>query len=329
MALAKPAAAPQVSCLPTRRSFLSQLGLLAAGAGAIWWLRDNVLWPAPELAFDTQARSTGWLPFGGRRSGLVIVDAAVNGTAVNALIDSGAQYSVMDRALADRLSLASPLDPPMVAYGAGGNPQVGRGARADVQVGALTLSGLAAAVLELGPISQMAGLSVPLILGQDVLSRLIADIDFPARRVRLHAPGEFSLPTDAVAAPVRGEGRALVASVVVEGEPLDVVVDTGASGALALTRTVAEAVGLLDGRGVRPGASIVLGGVAQGGVVEARSLQFGGLSLEDVDVQILPLPPIPGFPRGLLGLEVLRPYRAVLDHRGGTLHLSGVDEEDA
>lgn len=329
VALAEGANAPQFRTLPTRRSFLSQLGLLAAGAGAIWWFRDNILWPSPGVAFESEAQSTGWLPFGRRRGGLVIVEAAVNGSPVNALIDSGAQYSVVDRALADRLALASPLDPPMIAYGAGGNPQVGRGARADIRIGDVTLSGLAAAVLELGPISQMAGLQVPLILGQDVLNRLTADIDFPNRRVRLHTPGAFPLPPEAMAAPVRREGRALLASVVLEGEPLDVIVDTGASGALALSRTVAQTMGLLDGREVRPGSSIVLGGVAQGGVVQASSLQFGGLALEDVDVQIFPLPALPGFPRGLLGLEVLRPYRAILDLAEGTLHLAPGDAADA
>lgn len=309
--------------MPTRRSFLSQLGWLGAGVGAFWLLREHVFWPSPEVAFEGDAESSGWLPIGSRRSGLVTVAASVNGTPVNALLDSGAQYSVIDRAFAERLSLSSALDPPMVAVGVGGQPQVARGARADIGVGALTLSGLSVASLELGPVSRIAGLSVPLILGQDMLNRVIADIDFPGNRLRLHASGAYPLPDGATAAPVRGEGRALLAQVVLEGEPLDVIVDTGASGALALTSSVAQEVGLLDGRPVRTGSSIVLGGVAQGGVVEARSLQFGARTLEDVDVQIFQLPNVPGFPRGLLGLEMLRPYRAILDHRGGTLHLVG------
>lgn len=313
--------------MPTRRSILSQIGWLAAGAGAFWLLREHVFWPQPDVDFRGEAQSTGWLPFGSRRSGLITIEAAVNGTPVTALLDSGAQYSVFDRDLAESLSLASALDPPTVAYGVGGQPQFGRGARADVQVGDATLSGLSAAVLELGPISEVAGLSVPLILGQDVLNRLVADIDFPERRVRLHAPDAFPLPENARAAPVRSEGRALLAQVVVEGEPLGVVVDTGATGALALTRSVAEAVGLLDGRRVRSGSSIVLGGVAQGAVVEARSLVFGDATYEDVDVQIFQLPNVPGFPRGLLGLEVLRPYRVIMNHREGTLHLVGEAEE--
>ena len=66
------------------------------------------------------------------------------------------------------------FDIPMVAYGVGGQAQVGRGATLDVAIGGpqgVRLEGLRAAILGLGPLASDKGLGAPLILGQDVLRR--------------------------------------------------------------------------------------------------------------------------------------------------------------
>lgn len=310
--------------MPTRRSFLgsslSSLAWLGAAGGGAWLLRDRVFWPSLSQAAVAGPGSSGWLPFAARRASLVTLEVAVGGEPVVALLDSGAQYSVIDEAWAEARALPAVLAPPLVAYGVGGGPQLGRGASVDVTVGALTLSQLKLARLELGPIVKASGVDIPLILGQDVLAALVADIDFPRRRVALRRPASVVLPDGAVAAPTRKDGRALHARVLLEGAPLEVLVDTGASGALALTTATAEAAGLA-GRPARPGNSIVLGGVAEARVVTAESLSFAGERLEDVDVYIFPAPPIPGFPPGLLGVEALRSARAFLDCGQGRLHL--------
>ena len=291
--------------------------------GGVWLFREHVLWPAPTVAFAGAEPSSGWLPFGSRRTGaLVLVEAEVAGERVGALLDSGAEYSVLDAAFADRLDLRSAFDPPMVAYGVGGAPQLARGARADVRVGDLRLQGLSTAVLSLGPITQATGRPTPLILGQDVLQALVADIDFPNRRVRLHDPAAFPPPPGAVAAPVRREGRALLAQVAVEGHAVEALVDTGSSSLLALTHETAQAAGLLDGRAVQSGQSVVLGGVVQGGAVQAARFSFAGRELVDVEVTLFPSHPVPGFPKGLLGVEAFRRDRVILDHKRGRLWLA-------
>lgn len=305
----------------TRRSLLKSLAGLAAVGGGAWLVREHVLWPEPPVQFS--GPDSGWLPFTTRFQSAVTVRAMLNGVRVNALVDSGAQYSVVDRAFAERLNLPASLAPPLLAYGAGGNPQVGRGAAVDVSVGALRLPALKAAVLNLGPISQEAGLSAPLILGQDVLHELVADIDFPGRRMRFLPQQGFVVPENAVETPSRRRGRALFVEVTVEGERFEVMLDTGASFALGLTDKAADAAGLLAGRKITPSRSVVLGGVAAGGVVTLDTIRFGEIELRKSPVHIFPGQPLPGFPDGLLGFGALAPYRALLDHGHGRLLLIG------
>lgn len=308
--------------MATRRSFLVQLGLLGAGATAFWLLRDRVLLSPPQVQFAEGADS-GWLPFASRQP-LIIVEARVNGRKLNALVDSGAQFTVLDRAVAQSFGPDATYPLPMMAYGVGGGPQVSRGINVDVQVGGMALTQLKAAVLDLGPLAGGAGLAVPLVIGQDVLNAVVADVDYPGRRVRFSDPATYELPAGAEPVPVEKQGKALATRVEVEGSaPIAVVIDTGASAALSLTEDAAESIGLLDGRDTRSAQSIVLGGATWGRVVEAETLTFAGRTIEDADVHIFRNQPIPGFPKGLLGHGVLRRSRVVFNHGAGRMHLVG------
>lgn len=303
----------------SRRSFLTNLVVLGAGAGAVWLLRDRVLWSAPQPSFASGG-STGWLPFATPRASLPTAPVALDGRLVNALVDSGAQYSAIDRAFAAELGLKESFAP-LVAIGISGKPQVGRGVSLDVTIGGMTLNGLKAAVLDLGPIAGPRGLSTPLILGQDVLRELIADIDFPRRRLMLASNGAHALPADARATPARPEGRALAVEVSVGQTPLEVVVDTGASVVLAVTREVADQLGLLAGQRVRSASSIVLGGAVQSGVVLAPAVTFAGRTWRNAPVMIFDGARPPGFPKGLLGSGALEDYRTILNYAEGAMHL--------
>lgn len=308
--------------MASRRTFLGGLGWLAAGGAAAWLLREHVFWPTASLDAEAVGGESGWLPFVGPGSNpLALVAAGLNGETVTALVDSGAQNSLVDRALADRLQLADALTPPMIAYGAGGGGQVGRGADVTVQLGDMTLSRVRAAVLELGPITEAPGGGVGMILGQDVLQVVAADIDFPKRRARFIPRDRHAAPDAARAVPVWKRGRAIETRVALEGAPVDAVVDTGATAALSLTRGAAERAGLLDGRTERRTVSIVLGGAVEGVAVRAERIAFAGRDFENVEVHIIPDGRIPGFPSGLLGLGLLGGERVLLDLGGESLRL--------
>jgi predicted aspartyl protease len=293
----------------------------AAGAGA-WWLRDHVLWPAPTLVFGGQA-SSGWLDFARPEAGVPIMRGTVNGAPVEVLLDSGAQSSVVDAGFAARLGLeTSMLAPVILAFGVSGGPRLGRTAEMAVRLGDLTLQGLHAAVFDLASIAEASGRAFDLILGQDVLKRVVADLDFPGGRLAFRAPAAFAPPAEARAVPVRGNGRELFAPVTVETAALEAVIDTGATAPLALSAETAEAAGLLSGRRIAWAPSITFGGEGQDRVVRVQTIRFAGETYRDVPVHIYARNGAAPLPQGLIGVEALDRFRAILDVGRGRLHLA-------
>ena len=306
-----------VSSRRSRRSFLTTLGLAAAGGAAAWWARDHLFWPGAEAEF-AQDGTSGWLAFATAQRLFVSARARIGDMDVDALIDSGAQRSVVDATLAEELDLPRRLSPPQIAYGLGGGAQLGHAVNADVRLGWMTLNGLTAGVLDLGPLTS-SGLNTRLVLGYDVLSRMALDIDFPRRRLRFGRDEAAVAPPDAQVLPAKREGRSLMTQVSVEGAVLDAVVDTGASPALSLNMETAEAAGLLDGRAAREASSIVLGGVLAGQVVMARTLTLGERLYENVEVHAYPRSSLPGVPAVLAGMGLFRDDRLILDMGAGRM----------
>lgn len=305
-----------------RRSLLIRAASLAAVAGGAWWAREHLVWPAPELEFGPHG-ATAWMRYG-RRSSAPTVPVTLAGRTVLALIDSGAQYSVIHRGLFARLPSAgrSLFDMPLVAYGVGGGAQMGRGTTLELGLPGLTVRGLRAAILDLGPLAAEDGLRTPLIIGQDVLGEAVLALDPARRHVRLVDRAAFVAPPDLAPAPVRRSGTALFAEVTVEGTELEAVVDTGASALLGLSREAAAGAGLLDGRPTATGVSLVLGGALESVSVEARTVTFADHLYREVEVGVFDQPPLPNFPGGLVGMAAFADRRAALDLGRGELLIS-------
>ena len=305
-----------------RRSLLIRAAGLAAVVGGAWWVRDTLLWPKPTLIFANSG-ATPWLAYA-RRSLVPTVRVRVGGRDVVALIDSGAQYSVIDRALVAALPSAgrSVFDMPLVAYGVGGGAQVGRGTTLAVDLPGLAIKGLRAAILDLGPLASGDGLQTPLILGQDVLGEAVLALDPHRRHARLVRRDAFVRPPDLAPATVRRQGGSLVAEVTVEGSAVQAVVDTGASSLLGLSRETANGAGLLDGRPQGSGVSLVLSGALRSATVEARTVTFAGHLYRRVSVGVFDQPPLPNFPGGLVGMEAFTGRRVAMDLGTGRLFVS-------
>jgi predicted aspartyl protease len=300
-----------------RRSLL--VGL-AAAAGGLFLVRDRLPWPPLTPRF-ANGRDTPWqrLPPGG----LIEIDAHVGAAPIRAVVDSGAQFSAIDRALAERLDLPRTVAAPILAYGVSGAPSLTHTVRLDLALPGLAVAGLRAAALDLAPIAQVTGRDFQLLIGRDVLSRLVVEADFPLRRVRFLTREAYKAPPDAHSLPLARTGAGPQIDVRIEdAPPLQVLVDTGASGVLALSEKAAHQAGLLaPGRTIRPAHSVSIGGLSLDRRVRARTLAVGPVVLRDVDVQVYrPAANAPA-PTGLLGTGLFSRYRMALDLGGDRLHL--------
>lgn len=304
-----------------RRSFLIRAAAAAAAVGGGLWLKDHVLWRRPALTFGADGTS-GWLPFAAPRTLLPTTRVRLAGREFTALIDSGAQYSVIDRRLVAELGLDDVFDMPLIAYGVDGRAQVGRGVTLDLALGEAKVGRLRAGILDLGPLSEDEGLGAPLILGQDLLMQAALEMDLRQRRLRLLSKAEQGLTPAYRALPVRRAGTALMADMTVEGTSVRALVDTGSSSLLALSEGVAGAAGLLDGRPEQAGSSIVLGGVARARMIRAQGVELGGERWRNVVTAVYADRALPNYPDALLGMEAFAGRDVILALSDGALHLA-------
>ena len=305
--------------MTTRRAFISRAVLAAAGAGALFAVRDRLPWPPLEARF-ANGRDTPWQRLPARR-GLVEIAASVNGTPVRAVIDSGAQLTAVDAGLAARLGLGRILAAPLLAYGVSGQARLTHTVRLDLGIPGLAVPNLRAAVLPLAGVAAASGRDFQLLIGRDVLSHVVLEADFPLGRARLLAPGAYRPPHDAMAVPL--SAGAPRASVRIEAaRPIDLLIDTGATGFLALSEAAARDAGLTaPGRRTSQSLSVSLSGLNPETTAHARTVALGPLKLHDVPVQVYaPAANVPS-PAGLVGTGLLRQFRLALDLANRRLYL--------
>lgn len=301
----------------SRRALIPRLALLGAAGGTLWLVRDRLPWLGPDIAF-AGGKPTPWLPI---TSGAELpeVDVAVNGTTVRAMIDSGAQVSAIDAALAKRLRLKRTTALPFLAYGVSGNPAITHTVALDLSVPGFRASSVRAATLGLRELSGIGGRDFAMLIGRDVLSQIVVEADMPGQRLRLLPPGVYQPPRDALTIPIQiRQGAPLVEVRIEDGPAVQVLLDTGASNLLALSADTARRSGLaMVGRDLGGTPSVGLGGVSLNRQVRVRTLRVGDLVVREAAVQIYQ--PAQAATAGLLGSGLLRGYRYALDLPGRRL----------
>ena len=176
-----------------------------------------------------------------------------------------------------------------------------------------------AAVLDIAPIA-LQRRPFAVILGQDLLHSVVADIDFPGHRVAFHDPARQRAPARRLR-PRPMPGRAKFVPISLEGASVDVVLDTGASGALALSAALRR--GRRSARRPRNqlGAEHYLRRLVTG---PGRARPERQLRRSRDRGRARPhLHPGQGrpIPRGLFGVEVLERFRVIIDAGRGQLYL--------
>jgi hypothetical protein len=262
----------------------------------------------------------------GDRGEFILVKALVNGRDVGWFIfDTGASGCVIT---------------PEGARGAG-LVGVGRTAMADgrettvyrsaeLRVGPLTLSGLNMTGLHLGNARSAFGRPVAGILGRNVCTPGIVEIDGPARTLRLLGPGADDVPADAWMPLDTADGLARVRCGYAGENDGPFLIDTGANAGVHFFGSTVERRGLADAPGVRMTGSatqITFGSVDGLKVGTVDDFRVGALQCGPVDATFVlgadPVSHAVTGADGLIGMGLLRRQRMYLDESGGRVALRG------
>ena len=252
-----------------------------------------------------------------------IADAEGDEVSVTLLVDTGAGANFVDAGVARRLGLE----------GIGEVPTLGVGGRAEssfVRVSALRIGEVRLLeqnwmASDFSTIRSWFSNPPAAVLGYDFLSRTVLEVDYAGRTLRIHEPGGFVPPEDAISLPLRMDANIPSIEVLIEGHPGWVHVDTGSNGSLDLTQPFVAAFSMLEGRVTEPVSGLRgVGGTAQSRRGKVDRLEFGGLVLEQVttgfnesETGIFSRDDI----AGIIGAELLSRFRCYFDYPGHTLWL--------
>ncbi len=222
----------------------------------------------------------------------VVVSARLQGRGpYDCLVDTGADPSVVDSALATELGL--PLGSGSgLAEGIGSERVDLRPTRMVAAVEGTKESLLDAVSIDLSPLSRAYARPVRCILGQNWLSTRVVQIDYPRRLLRFApAPGDAPAPAQACEQfPMRfWKADDLMPLVVVQvnGKDIPVSLDTGSSATLRLFPDGALKAGIAAAVSDSPPAAVTgIRGKSPVRRAVADTLRFGPLSLAAAQISI-------------------------------------------
>jgi len=264
--------------MPDRREILTA-GALAAAS----WIWSPLTRAAPEggsSANESPGHAANVYPLKLTRGDRLLLAAQVNGHDVEALLDSAAEASFLDRAFARRIGLAGQES--VTAKGSGEkNFDVSMANGVTLSAAGLTLRDQTVAISDLGDVAQrLLGHPLDMILGRELFDAARLHIDIERRELKVmdeksEPPGvRFELETvnGIELFPVR-----------VEGEPARAAFDLGNGSNVLVGGPYAQRRGFFtDDRAVTKEAGGGLGGEIQRSTFALKTLEIAGVTLRDV-----------------------------------------------
>ncbi|MGE0442233.1 MAG: aspartyl protease family protein [Gemmatimonadales bacterium] len=269
-----------------------------------------------------QAAVIAEIPFVLQRN-KILVRGEINGRPLTLVFDTGSPPVVLTSPdLIGPLGLEAQGQAPIGGGGGGPRPMATITSAGTVSLGGVSWEEPRFIAIPLDTtFARDAGYRFDGIFGLSLLSRYVVEIDFPASVLRLYPSAGFQAPPGAVELPIWLENGHphLTARIQVGDEPareVELVVDTGASLALALARESDAALTLPDRRRrARIGHGVA--GPVLGEVGVVRELSLGSLRVGNI-VAAFPDPGMgitPGA-AGNLGSDLLRRFRVTFDYAG-------------
>jgi hypothetical protein len=250
--------------------------------------------------------------------GKMLFAMTVQGRPATAILDSGADFSVVDNGFATAAGL-SPIASGQIDATIG-KVSVGKVPGIDIEVPGQFTAQIPVLSTDLSKVSQLFGRKIDFILGGDFLRKLAVAIDFGAQRFRFGRTG--LQPAGLQAIPVELARYAPVIQVQAGTQQLKLLLDLGAGGGLDLspdawTRIKPDGVRMTDGA-----AAAANGAVGIFPRARIAHVAIAGVDERDVEVNVQPVPEhVSDKADGLIGLAILSRYDVVLDIPAGKLWL--------
>jgi tetratricopeptide (TPR) repeat protein len=314
-----------------RRGWVSLLWLVACARSPL----PDPLSTTPPYEGPPRVRLDLWRP--GAAAPRIYVEAELSdGSSGLFLVDTGAAVSVLVEGTAERLGLiATPTGTSI--EGLSGRAELISTTMPTLALGDAHLVDVDFAVGVPGVADRAGALRVDGILGNNVWSRFVVDIDYPRDRLVLHRPGSVRMPRSSTSLFFDGNHVLVPIAVTSAGEPpvendLFIQVDTGAS-ELLLVRDSGRPFAPIATEGIEPlygiGASETLPPsrfLRTTRRVPLRSVRLGGrevpVSFDAMWIGFDPTEPLAlANIKGLAGHELLAGHRAVFDYAGGLFAL--------
>jgi predicted aspartyl protease len=249
----------------------------------------------------------------------VLVPVVVAGHSFMFQLDTGASASAITPATRDRLGL--PHGTHADTIGAGGAVDAEEVTVHRVRVGDREIDQLRVGVMAIDSLPGKA--TVDGVLGRDVLTPYIAEIDLAARRLVLHARDATAWRTpDLVAIPFTDDEGLIRIDARLGASDVAAIVDLGASATVANPRA-----GETGGDAAHGHAYGADGHAIEARVLPATTIQLGGLALAAPSVVVADLPVFETLhladrPAVILGMDVLGARRLVIDAAATRLYVS-------
>jgi predicted aspartyl protease len=250
----------------------------------------------------------------------LVVPVQINGRSMSAVIDTGASATVIDKALAKELGVASVDD---VSIGGGAKAVMG----GEGEVVQLSLAGRKVSVRPLLIDLASVGLTERILVGRDFLDTTVTQLDFEKGLLRLMSESEVSGATDLgqrIELTKGTMGAMLAARVLLDGKPTEALIDLGSQTPLSVPESIGQ-----DARSRRVSTWVRsdIAGLSIYQVTRIHSLDLAGTTLKNVPAIIEPQQLRGG--QALLGLPVLERFKVTLDMGHGTAWLRPAQDTQA
>ena len=247
----------------------------------------------------------------------LFIAAEINGQPVEALLDSGAEMTLLDAGAATRLGLGTAGSADVRGSGAA-TEEVTFAEGLTTRAAGITLENQMAAVLDLSDIStRVVGEPVAAILGRELFdaARFHLDIETGAFR-----PTDNTSLDGAIRLPLTHANGIKQVPIRIEGQPEILAdFDLGNGSRVLISEAFARRAGLLEPArvtGTESGGGI--GGPVTRQLVTLETLELAGHTLRNVEAAI---DPSPDAPDANVGVSVLRRFDLLIDFPGGAVWL--------